>query len=282
MKTSAKRLRQVEAALTPKQQVLRWLEEARRIGSVGAYCRRMFRGPQSEWPGDKLTEAAAEAVRNRLKGERPEVVWNAARDAVRDVAFLLSLVGEMNRTVVRKVTEFEWAAAHCARGLQLAMLRAEAESARTAGPSRQGPALSDIRAEILALAVDVSTLRHAANLISRRYFDGRPILFPGTDGSLTDAIRTVRNLAETYNEVLTDSAPTAHKGKRRTAEAAREAAQPIEGSGFRKPSDPATLSFVREQVADAKAQAAWQVGQGEVAVEVLQDMGRTATAPGLG
>ena len=183
MKTNAKRLKHVEAALTPKQQVLRWLDEARRVGSVGAYCRRMFRGPLSEWPGDKLADAAAEAVRNRLKGERPEVVWNAARDAVRDVAFLLSLVGEMNRTVARKATEFGWAAAHCARGLQLAMLRTEAETAKSTGLGRQGPVLSDIRGEILALMADVSMLRQAVDLIQQQYLDGHPMLFPDADDS---------------------------------------------------------------------------------------------------
>jgi len=269
MKTSAKRLNQVEAALTPKQQVLRWLEEARRAGSVGAYCRRMFRGPLSEWPGDKLTEAAAEAVRKRLKKQRPEVIWNASRDAVRDVAFLLSLVGEMNRTVAQKVTEFKWVAAHCARGLQLAMIRAEAATAKAADLSRQGPTLLDVRAEILALAAEVSMVRYATALIRRRYFDHKPVLFPDIDSSVTDAVRTVRSLAETYNDLLYDSAATtADKGKRHKAKAP-PTPQPIEAYGSRGPSDPATLSFVREQVADAKAHAAWQVGQDEAAVEIL-------------
>ncbi|HUU11391.1 MAG TPA: hypothetical protein VM431_12770 [Phycisphaerae bacterium] len=273
MRTAHRRLAKVEADLTPKQRVLQWLDEALEAGSTEAYCRQMFDEPVSEWPGTRLTEAVAEATRKRLRGYPREAVESRARDAARDILFLLSLVGETNRSVTRKVKEFTWAAALCARGIEVAVLRPEAGGNREATLSRRGLTLSDVRSEIVAFAAQVSLVRHAVNIVSRRYFDGHPILFPGTAESLSEATKTSAILVEAYNEAVSDLPRGRGKGGRREgvkAQAGAAAAQPIEETDLGEVSAAVAEPLVRQLVADAKAGAAWQVGQSDLAARILR------------
>jgi len=277
MKASARRLNQVEEILTPKQRVFQWLGHAQEFESAEGYCLKMFRWPVSEWPGEKLTKAAAAAARERLKGYPREVVETAARDAVRDVLFLLGLVGEMNAFVADKFSVFETQAGLCARGLQLAaVLRGPAPKAGS-GPACCGPSWQDVRREIIAFATQVSATLQAVALISRKFFDGHPILFTRTDGYLSKSQRTAETLVETYNEAVADTPPQVSKGKRGTVKAGADSPEAIEENEFQGTSLAAMASIVREKVTEAKARAAWQIGETELATQVLK--GLTITDP---
>jgi len=273
MKASARRLSQVEKVLTPKQRVLQWLSKAQESESAESYCLEMFNWPVSEWPGEKLTKAAGTAARTRLKGQAEKMVDTAARDAVRDVLFLLGLVGEMNVYVADKFRVFETQAGLCARGLQLAVVLKDPAHQAGVTSIRYGPSWQDVRREIVAFATQVSATRQAVDLISHRFFDEHLILFSGTDEYLSESQRTAQTLVETYNEALANAATGRSKGKRGTAKARADSPESIEEDEFRATSLAVMASIVREKAAEAKARAAWQIGETELATQALKGLG---------
>ena len=274
MKASTRRLNQVEEVLTPKQRVLQWLGHAQEFESAEGYCLKMFQWPVSKWPGEKLTKAAAAAARERLKGYPREIIETAARDAVRDVLFLLGLVGDVNVWVAGKFRDFETQAALCARGLQLAMVPRDPGPRAGSGPAPCGPSWQDVRREIVAFATQVSATRQAVDLMSRNFFDGHSILFSRTDGYLSESQRTVGTLVETYNGALANAATGPSNGKRGTAKTGADSPEAIGEDVFRETSLAVVASIVREKVGEAKARAAWQIGETELATEVLKGLGR--------
>lgn len=273
MRTAHRRLAKVEADLTPKQQVLQWLDEALEAGSTGAYCRQMLDRSVSEWPGTQLTKAVADATRRHLTGYPREAVETAAHDAARDVLFLLSLAGGTNRMAATRAEESGLVGALLARSLQVAVLRGEAGSNRETDLDHRGLTLSDVRSEIIAFAAQVSLLRQAVDLVSRRYFEGHPVLFPDKAESLSDAAETSAILVEAYNEAASDPPRAQGRGGRREgvkAQAGAAAPQPIEEADLRDVSAAVVWPLVRQLVADAKASAAWQVGQSDLAARILR------------
>jgi len=272
MKASARRLSRVEKVLTPKQRVLQWLSKARRSESAEGYFLKILNWPVSEWPGEKLTNAAGTAARMHLKGQPPETVETAARDAVKDILFLLGLVGEMNVLVTGKFRDFEARAALCARGLQLVLIL-ENPACKTGRKSiPYGPSWQDVRRETVAFSTEVSATRRAVDLIAHRFFDGHPIPFSRTDEYLSEAQRSVEALVETYNHALADATSQGSNGKRGAAETQAELPDAIEEAESRETSLVVTASIVREQVAEAKARTAWQIGETELATQVLKGL----------
>ena len=158
-----------------------------------------------------------------------------------------------------KAEESGLVGALCARGLQVALLHGKAGGNREGDLGLCGLTLSDVRSEIVAFAAQVSLVRQAVNLVSRRYFDGHPILFPGTAESLSDATKTSAILVEAYNEAVSGLLRGRGKGARREgvkAPAGAAAAQPIEEADLRDVSPAVAGPLVRQLVADAKAGAA--------------------------
>jgi hypothetical protein len=47
---------------------------------------------------------------------------------------------------------------------------------------------------------ELYSLRHAADAISQRYFDGHLVLFPSSAGELTKLVECLENLVKGYNE----------------------------------------------------------------------------------
>ena len=172
-----------------------------------------------------------------------------------------------------KAEESGLVAALCVRGLQVALLQEKAGGSKETGLGPGGPALSDIRSDILTFAAQVSLVRQAVDLVSRRYFDGHPVLFSGTAESLSDATKTSAILVEAYNEAVSDLPRARGKGRRQEGvkvQAGAAAAQPIEEADLRDVSPVVAWPLVRQLVADAKARAAWQVGQSDLAARILR------------
>jgi len=79
MKTAMRRLQHAEAALSPKRQVLHWLDQALKFGSEEQYFPWLRKRPTRELPRVKIIDAVTETVRDRLKGQPPETVARAIR-----------------------------------------------------------------------------------------------------------------------------------------------------------------------------------------------------------
>ena len=136
--------------------------------------------------------------------------------------------------------------------------------------------MQEAHRDIVAFATQVSATRQAVDLISRRFFDGQPILFPRTDEYLSEAERTAQTLVETYNHALADATSQGSKGKRGSAKACAGRPDAIEEAESRETSLAVMASIVREQVAEAKARAAWQIGETELATQVLRSLPKGA------
>ena len=103
MRGTKKRLDQVESRLKPKQVVLLWMQEAHQQHTMEDYAKTLMAGPDSAWPIPRLTEHIAESVRKAMKGNLPEQVDRAVREAVRDVVFLFYLHQRCNEMVAENL-----------------------------------------------------------------------------------------------------------------------------------------------------------------------------------
>lgn len=173
MRVSARRLEKLEAGLTPKQHVLRWLDHAFSFGSEEAYTDWLVSRSMSELPRIKLAETVADAARSTHRGAPREAVEQAVLRAVRDVYFLTQLVVDMNTLVGAKAEVFSSQAAVCARGLQLLVLREMAwgRTGRPAAACSWAVNALGIRREIEAFAAEVYTVQEMVGVIARHYFN---------------------------------------------------------------------------------------------------------------
>jgi len=253
MRDAGKRLDDVEAALTPKQQVLRWLDHVAGLGSEEAYFKWLAERSFEALPRIKLAEAVAEATRKRMRGEPKEAVENVVRGAVRDVYFLTKLVLDLNTLVSEKATVFDVQAALCARGLQLLVVA-------TAVPRRGQGALPwldrpfqvrEVRNDVVALLLDIYTLEEAIRLIRRRLFDDHPIL--------AESREKAESLVAEYASLLAS-------GSLDGGEDATELGLALDV--LRQAVQPAAAATARYWGDLAKADALWDIGQREAAARL--------------
>ncbi len=85
--TAERRLDKVEAALTPTQRVLAWLDEAHTYGTLSAYVDSLLDESPDDFPINRLADDAARATRAALRGKPPETVAPAVRKAVLGTVF---------------------------------------------------------------------------------------------------------------------------------------------------------------------------------------------------
>src|SRR5664279_2911042 len=90
--TIARRLASVDAALSPTELVVRWLDEAHAYGDLVSHARAMLDAESTESPLDRLAREADTGARASAKGRRPEAINEAARTAVRETVFRFDLV----------------------------------------------------------------------------------------------------------------------------------------------------------------------------------------------
>ena len=128
----------------------------------------------------------------------------------------------------------------------------------------------------MAFATEVYATRQAVDHISRRFFDGRTVLFTSTEQDLSEAERTARTLLEAFNEVAAENGHGGGKGKGKKHEASALAGgrpRPIEEGTFREAVHAVMLSLVHKKVTESKAHAAWEVGETGLAAETLENLG---------
>jgi hypothetical protein len=258
MRDAGKRIDDVEAALTPKQQVLRWLDHVAGLGSEEAYFKWLAERSFEALPRIKLAEAVAEATRKRMRGEPKEAIENVVRRAVRDVDFLTKLVLDINVLVTEKTGAFDLQAALCARGLQLLVVAAAVpRRGQGALPWLDRPVqLQEVLDDVVALLSDIYTLEEAVRLIQRRLFDDHPILFPGRAKRLAEG----REKAES---VVAEYASLRASGSLDGGEDSTELGLALDALG--QAVQPAAAATARYYGDLAEADALWEVGQREAA-----------------
>ena len=98
MATAAARLAAIEAALTPTQLVVRWLDEAHAYGSLDAYVRSLLDGPDEEFPLDRLLREAKATVKRPTSTNRRADPDAPLRKVLLETAFRFELVLRINVT----------------------------------------------------------------------------------------------------------------------------------------------------------------------------------------
>ena len=135
--------------------------------------------------------------------------------------------------------------------------------------------MQEAHRDIVAFATEVLATRQAVDHISRRFFDGRPVLFTSTEQDLSDAEQTARTLLEAFNEVAAENGHGGGKGKGKKHEASALAGgrpRPIEKGTFQETVHAVMLSLVHKKVTGSKAHAAGEVGETDLAAEMLKDL----------
>ncbi|MCI0439144.1 MAG: hypothetical protein L0177_08440 [Chloroflexi bacterium] len=103
------RIEKIENSLTPKQAVIKWMNEAHQHPNMQDYVLSLRGAPETAFPLYMLPDQVEKAVRARMKGRplrsetvpspgslRREEVAREARQAVRDVIFLFHLHQQAN------------------------------------------------------------------------------------------------------------------------------------------------------------------------------------------
>jgi len=208
--TTERRLAKVEASLSPKEAVLRWLAEAQQYPSLVDHARSIVDLPVSAAPLTRIGESVEAAVRDAMKGAARATIEAAVRRAVGDAVFLFVLVMKLN-TAALELARLE--------GLRAAAL------SLWVGALLGGPPVGDREAresdleqgrERLAawrrwhgvldsIVTEVGAEEDARAALERRYFDGQSVLFADAAEAWTglrEHVDLLTALAERFPEVL--------------------------------------------------------------------------------
>jgi len=286
MKAAARRLGKVEASLTPKQQVLLWLDQMFGYGSEETYAAWLVEQPADCRPRVKIAEAVRGAVGAAMRGESRETIRRAVQHAVRDVYFLTALVIDLIAWVDERVGLFEVHAALCARTLQLAMIRGLALKLPGAPtkPSDLRTATLNLRDHLVDLVGAVCEIQQTVRITSERYFDGHPIVFPGKARSLAETAERAETLVAEYNRFVASEAK--RLGTDGPSEAARAGAGLAHGkrlaldlAAIRKDAATGAIAATQHHVRLAQADALWNIGRTEEAARLLRACSPQAACP---
>ena len=107
MNTARRRIEKLKTALSPKQAILLWLQEAHSFNTVEEYVRHLKDQRDIAWPIDRLTTQVEEAVKQDRKGQPNEKINRAIRSAYRDVLFLFYLHQRVNSKLISE-SRYYW------------------------------------------------------------------------------------------------------------------------------------------------------------------------------
>jgi len=245
--TAERRLRAVEASLTPTQLVLRWLDEAHAFGDLESYVRSQLAESSVEGPLDRLAREAARGARASLRGKRPEIIDAAIRSALRETVFRFDLVMRILVTTHELLDREGLIEAVLSAHLALLTTEGRAERRRDASYLER---FATLRGLLLFRMAELRAEQDARATVEARYLAGHTALFPDAVKAWGEQVRNT--------ETLTDVAC-------RLAE--------LDGVPPAEPPDPEAASArVTELVADlvepAKTTALEKLGEGEQAQRI--------------
>jgi len=90
------RLDKIEQRLTPKQEVVLWLQDTKQYRNILEYVQYLRDQPESEAPLYKITKKVSQSIREAMKGQPQREVEQAVYRAVKDVYFLVNLRNQVN------------------------------------------------------------------------------------------------------------------------------------------------------------------------------------------
>jgi hypothetical protein len=178
-----KRLEPIERALTAREAVLVWLDEAHQFPSLDAYARSTADLASGEMPLSLMLARVEAGTRAGHAGEESSEQQKSVRIAVHDAVFLYMLVIELETAAER------FAFDHTIRLRFATYILGDAELSLAEMEGRRDAELVSVWAgaerqsrELLAFLVEQAEVDLAARrMLVDRYLDGRSPLFPDTE-----------------------------------------------------------------------------------------------------
>ena len=250
MKTAMRRLRHAEAALSSKQQVLNWLDQALKFGSEERYFQWLRKQPTSAFPRIKIINAVTDVVRGRLKGQPPETIARAIRGARQEVVFLTALVIDLHLRMKTECDLFDLQAALCARTLQVLVLVSSSSQQKEDNQASEGTEALALLAcnQVQEFLRGVLCLEMTVKTLQDKYFDGRAVIFQHRAEILATAHETATVLAREAQAIV-------GAWKDRLCKEAKMEEALVGEEALAKETAAAALSSVRNMTTLAKAEA---------------------------
>jgi hypothetical protein len=185
------RMARVEAALSPTQRVVRWLDEAHAYGSLDAYVAALVDEPPERYPLTRLLREAKASVRSDPASRRGKAADDAVRTALRETAFRFELVLRINITTHEMLDR--QALVGAALGAQLALLALDCRPTSEPDPThdrRLGQCLSIADASV----IELMAVEQARGTVEGRFLAGHPALFPDEVSRFTGQLHETQRL----------------------------------------------------------------------------------------
>ena len=190
--TAERRLRAIEASLTPTQLVLRCLDEAHAFGDLESYVRWQLAEPSFDGPLDRLAHEAHSGARASLRGKRPEVVDQAIRSSLRETVFRFELVVRILVTA-HELLERE-ALIDAVLSAHLALLTSEGRAARRRDMT-YSERFATLRGLLLFRVAELRAAQEARFTVEARYLAGHTALFPNAVKAWDEQLRSTETIA---------------------------------------------------------------------------------------
>jgi hypothetical protein len=121
-------------------------------------------------------------------------------------------------------------------------------------------------------------------IISRRYFDGHPVVFPTKASGLADAAERAETVVAEYNAFVASAAKRLGPGEPTKPASARRDRAKCEGlrldlAAIRQAAAASAVPLVCGHVGLAKADALWDIGRPEEAARLLRASGPWGARP---
>ncbi|MGO9604169.1 MAG: hypothetical protein ACLQAT_12350 [Candidatus Binataceae bacterium] len=206
MATIDSRLDQIENALTPKQAVIAWLEQAHKFDSFEDYYDWLLAQLAADFPTRFLSQQIETSIVGRTKGQDPKNIQKAVHLAVRSVSFLFFLC-------LSVVQDF------ASRSREIALLGTLAsESLYWAQREAKKPTHPDLlgtyRHYFEMYAVDVFSVAAAIEYLAREYLDGHQMLWKSQVDELNYHLGLIEALALGWkNDVFSTLKGSRKRGK---------------------------------------------------------------------
>jgi hypothetical protein len=260
--TTDKRLDKIAGQLTPQQAVLLWMQEAHQYPTVAAYMDALKDAPVTKYPMMRLPDQVTQAVRTARKGEKPEVITRAVRQAMREVAFLFSSQLQVNTRL--------WAdwRAMC---LHLAYVASDLGHLCADDDEPPEAELGRVRQHAIDAVLEFLQWDIAIHKIAGRYYGGASLLFPAQAEQLAASLQSAEQVVMIFNDHLDYLAwrrSESTKGTKRRLPPL--SVEPIDLEELRQAIASAGVDLARHIVVMAQAEAAEFLGEKQEALGILR------------
>jgi hypothetical protein len=188
-----RRLAKVEAALGPKELVVRWLAEAHAYDNFVAYARSTYAQGPAGWPLDRLVHETIDWVDATHRGRSRDERDDPRQTALRQVLFLYHLI--LRTTVLAQEALDREALIEAACSAHLALATIDNEDGRSSAIPTHVKRLYAIRGLVLARVSEWHAMAVARSRVEAEYFDGRAVLFPAAVRAWSEQLEGTEQLA---------------------------------------------------------------------------------------